>query len=40
VKPLLGAHKVLGLHPPIAHGSPPKIHVHIVTQLLHSIVCE
>jgi len=37
---LLGAHKVLSLHSHVAHGSLPKIHVHLVTQLLHSLACE
>ncbi len=40
VKPLLEAHEILGLHSPIAHCSLPKIHLHLVAQLLHSLICE
>ncbi len=40
MRPLLGAHKVLGLHSPVACGSLPKIHVHLVAPLLYSLTCE
>jgi len=40
VKPLLGSHKVLGLHSLVVCSSLPKIHVHLVAWLLHSLACE